>query len=140
MLAEAQAGTLLVTLTAHLRSAAADLQPLIGTATTGTGTTGDPPIPRLSTSSNSNPAPFNVSAFDVKTTARVFIDGQPVTATLACGSGSTGGVCNDGLVSIDLASKPAVGQHLIQVHNPSGRLSNELPFCIGNAADCNTDD
>jgi YVTN family beta-propeller protein len=136
MRSEAQAGTLLMTLTAHLRSNAADPQPLIGTASTGTGTTGDPPLPRFSSGGSSNPAPFNVSAFDVKTTARVFIDGQPVTATIACGSGSSGGFCNDGLVSIDLAAKPPIGTHLIQLQNPSGRLSNELPLCIGTAADC----
>jgi YVTN family beta-propeller protein len=139
LMAEAQAGTLLVTLTAQLRSATADLMPLIGTATTGSGTTGDPPLPTMGTGGSANPPAFNVSGFDVRTTARVFLDGQPVAgATISCGAGSTNGVCNDGNVAIDLPSRPAAGTHLLQLQNPSGRLSNELPFCVGSASGCKT--
>jgi hypothetical protein len=136
-MAEARAGTLLVTLTAHLRSAAADPMPLIGTATTGSGSTGDPPLPTMSTGGSANPPAFNVNGFDVKTTARVFLDGQPVSgATISCGAGSANGFCNDGNVAIDLPSRPAAGTHLLQLQNPSGRLSNELPFCVGSATGC----
>jgi YVTN family beta-propeller protein len=140
LLAEAQAGTLLMTVTAHLRASAADLQPLIGTANTGAGSTGDPPLPTMSTGGSANPPAFNVRGFDVRTTARVFLDGQPVSgATIACGAGSSGGICNEGNVAIDLPSRPPAGTHLLQLQNPSGRLSNELPFCVGAASGCLTD-
>ena len=68
---------------------------------------------------------------DVSTTAVVFVNGQRLERRdLACGAGSTGGFCNDGNVSIDLASRPGGGLHLVQVQNPAGLLSNEMPICV----------
>jgi YVTN family beta-propeller protein len=137
MLAEAQAGTLLVTLTAHLRGAAADPQPLLAQNGVGNGTTGDPPLPNLSSGGSSDPPAFTVIGTDVMSAARVFVDGVPATgATLGCSAGVSGAFCNDGAVSIDLLVKPASGTHLLQVQNPSGRLSNEMPFCVGSAGGC----
>jgi hypothetical protein len=137
MLAEAQAGTLLVTLTAHLRSAAADPQPLISPNGVGDGPTGDPPLPTLSSGGSSDPPAFSVFGTDVKSAARIFVDGAPATgATLGCSAGVSGAFCNEGAVSIDLLVKPAAGTHVLQVQNPSGRLSNELPFCVGSAGGC----
>jgi hypothetical protein len=56
---------------------------------------------------------------------------------VTCGAGSTGSLCNDGNVSIDLDVKPAAGLHLVQVLNPQGPLSNELPLCVGTNTNCN---
>jgi hypothetical protein len=136
MLSEAQAGTLLVTLTAHLRESST-VQPLIAQNGVGNGVTGDPPLPNLSASSPSNPNPFTVIGTDVMSAARVFMDGAPALgATLGCSAGVSGAFCNDGAVSIDLLLKPANGTHLLQVQNPSGLLSNELPICVGGASGC----
>jgi YVTN family beta-propeller protein len=129
LLSEAQSGTTLVTLTAYLRAgASAAIQPLLSTtAAIGNGLIGDPPLPQLA---SAHPA-FNVAGIAVSATATVFVDGQPAAATLTCGAGSTNGVCNNGNVSIDLAARPTPdGLHLLQVLNPSGLLSNELPICV----------
>jgi YVTN family beta-propeller protein len=129
LLAEAQAGTTLATLTAHLRSGVTNgRQPLLATTgAIGNGLVGDPPLPRLA----SLHPPFNVAATDVSSTATVVVDGQPVSAVLTCAAGVTAGFCNNGTVSIDLAARPTPdGLHLVQVQNPSGLLSNELPLCV----------
>ena len=129
LLAEAQAGTTLVTLTAHLRSGVTNgRQPLLATSgAIGNGLVSDPPLPRLATL---HPA-FNVTATDVSSTAIVLVDGQSAAAVLTCSGGVTAGFCNNGIVSIDLAARPVPdGLHLLQVQNPSGLLSNELPLCV----------
>jgi hypothetical protein len=51
----------------------------------------------------------------------------------------SGGFCNDGTVTIDLESSPGAGLHLVQVQNPAGLLSNELPVCFGASSGCVTD-
>jgi YVTN family beta-propeller protein len=131
LLAEAQTGTTLATLTAQLRSGVSNgSQPLLSTATTaviGNGRVGDPPLPNLTSGS----PPFALEGVDVSATATVFVDGQPVSATLVCLTGSTDGVCNEGDVRITLASRPTPnGLHLVQVQNPAGLLSNEMPICV----------
>jgi YVTN family beta-propeller protein len=129
LLAEAQAGTTLATLTAHLRSGVSNgRQPLLATSgTVGNGLIGDPPLPQLA---SGHPA-FNVAGTDVSSTAVVVLDGQPVSAVLTCSGGVTGGFCNNGVVSIDLAARPTPeGLHLLQVQNPAGLLSNEMPICV----------
>jgi YVTN family beta-propeller protein len=128
LLADAQAGTSLVTLTAQLRpNVASSPQPLLGTAgSVVSGVIGDPPLPRLA---SGHPA-FDVTGTSVSSMAPVFVDGQPVAAVLACTVGADG-FCNDGVMSIDLAARPSPdGLHLLQVQNPSGLLSNELPICV----------
>jgi YVTN family beta-propeller protein len=129
LLAEAQAGSTLATLTAYLRAGASNaIQPLLSTTgTVGNGLIGDPPLPQLATN---HPA-FNVAGIGVASAATVVVDGQPAAATLTCSAGSANGFCNNGTVSIDLASRPTPdGLHLLQVLNPSGLLSNELPICV----------
>jgi YVTN family beta-propeller protein len=129
LLAEAQLGTTLLTLTAHLRSGVtAGLQPLLSTAgTIGSSVIGDPPLAQLA----SGHPPFNATATDVSSTAAVLVDGQPVAATLTCSAGVFAGFCVNGLISIDLAARPTPdGLHLVQVQNPAGLLSNELPICV----------
>jgi DNA-binding beta-propeller fold protein YncE len=129
LLSEAQAGTTLATLTALLRAGASNaIQPLLSTTgAVGNGLIGDPPLPQLA---SGHPA-FNVAGVGVGTAATVVVDGQPAAATLTCGAGSANGFCNSGSVSIDLAARPTPdGLHLLQVLNPSGLLSNELPICV----------
>ena len=55
----------------------------------------------------------------------------------SCGAGVAGSFCVNGPVSIDLDATPAAGLHLVQVQNPAGPISNELPICVGAAANCN---
>ena len=141
LLGEAQSGTTLVTLTAHLRSNAASPQPLLatlGAPNNNNAPIGDPPLPNPT--ADANPPAFLVQGVDVSTTASVFVDGQPRSASLACGAGSAGGFCNDGSVTIDLASSPGAGLHLLQVQNPAGLLSNELPVCFGASSGCVLDE
>jgi hypothetical protein len=137
---DAQNGVALVTLTSHLRwQVGASPQPLLSSSgTPGGGAVGDPPIPDLG--NQANPPAFNVTGQDVMDIAEVLVDGVPVSATLTCGVGMTAGFCDAGDVEIDLAAKPTPdGPHLLQVLNPGGLLSNELPICVGNANGCLTD-
>jgi hypothetical protein len=132
-----------VTLTAHLRSGTkTGPQPLLATLgdpDPDPGPIGDPPLPNPS--SASDPPAFAVEGVDVSSTASVFVNGQLASgATLGCDAGASGGFCNDGSVTIDLASSPGAGLHLLQVQNPSGLLSNELPVCFGASSGCVSDD
>ena len=135
--AEAANGSTFVTLTAHLRSASGTTpQPLLATAgaPNTASAVGDPPLPLFAASGN--PPPFNVTAQDVWGTAALLVDGQPVSGSIACSAGATNGFCNPGLVSIDLATHPGAGLHFLQVQNPAGLFSNELPICAGTAVQC----
>lgn len=134
---EAASGVTFATLTAHLRSAVGTTpQPLLSTAgnPNQVSAIGDPPLPVFSASGN--PPAFSVIGAGVSQTAALFVDGARVAGTLSCGAGATGGLCNPGSVSIDLAANPGLGLHLLQVQNPAGLFSNELPICAGSAADC----
>jgi hypothetical protein len=140
LLAEAQVGTTLATLTAHLRAGSVTSpQPLLSTTgNPSNGTIGDPPLPNPSTAAN--PPAFSLTAVDVSTTATVFVNGQLSSgAALTCGAGSSGGFCVNGLVSIDLAVSPGAGLHMVQLQNPSGLLSNEMPVCFGQSSGCVSD-
>ena len=144
LIGEAQAGTTTVTLTAALRpnwGTDNGPQPLLGLATTGTnGVTGDPPIPVIASGSASNPPPITLVGTDVRSDATLFIDGAPITGTLSCLAGTNGAFCVNGNVSIDLnpSLSLSLGLHLLQVQNPAGPLSEELPICVGAKANCNS--
>jgi YVTN family beta-propeller protein len=141
LLAEAQSGALVATLTAHLRqSVGSEMtpQPLILTVATGDGATGDPPVPNLPTSP-ANPAPFQVAVMDAFLNPTVLIDGAVVSATVTCVNGSFDPICTSfqgERLQIDLAAVPAAGTRLLQIQNPAGPLSNEMPICVGSAAGC----
>lgn len=141
LVAEAQAGTLITTVTAALRSKFGTVdapQPLLGACVNHcSSTTGDPALPNFSAGGTADPPAFTVVGTDVRTDALVFVNGSPATGTIACGAGVTGSFCNNGNVSVDLSVKPPTGLNLVQVQNPSGPLSNELPICVGVAANCN---
>jgi hypothetical protein len=141
LIAEAQAGTLVLPLTAHLRSGWGGpngLAPLLDHVGSGSnGVTGDPPLPVVNSGSASNPPALTLLGTSVRTDAVILLDGQPATATLSCSPDLVTGYCNDGNVSIDLNQSVSLGLHLLQVQNPSGPLSNEIPICVGAAANCN---
>ena len=142
LISEAQAGTTIVTMTAELRSGWGtdnSPQPLLALTTTGTnGVTGDPPIPVISSANASNPPPITFVGTDVRTAVQFFIDGQPATATLTCLAGQANGFCVNGNVSIDITQSLSVGLHLLQIQNPAGPLSEEMPICVGTKSNCNS--
>ncbi len=141
LFAEAESGTLVATVTAHLpQNVGIDFfrQPLIFTAGVGTGATGDPPLPVIP-ASPSNPNPFGVGAVDVMNAPRVLIDGAPVSATVGCVGGAFDPYCSafEGeTLSIDLGALPAAGTRLLQLQNAATALSPELPICVGAVATC----
>lgn len=141
MLAEAQAGNLIATLTAQLRSnwgTALGPQPLLDILGTGSNSvTGDPPIPVVASGDAGNPPPLTLLATDVRSNAALFVDGAPASGTLTCSAGVAGAFCVNGNVSIDLNQSLGLGLHLLQVQNEFGPLSPELPFCVGTATNCN---
>jgi len=136
---EASTGISLVTLTARLPdNAGTTPQPLLSTVgASSTGALGNPPLPRIASGGGSNPPAFNVTGVDVSSTAVVFVDGQPQPGALISCTPS-GGFCANGSIGIDLDVKPANGAHLLQVQNPQGLLSNEMPICVGSDAACLT--
>jgi YVTN family beta-propeller protein len=140
LLAEAQAGTSIVTLTGSLRSRFGTVdapQPLLGACVAGcSSATGNPALVNFATGPGDPPA-FTVVGTTVRTDAQIFVNGAPATGSIACGAGAVGFFCNDGDVSVDLAATPATGLNLVQVQNPAGPLSNELPVCVGDETNCN---
>jgi len=145
LIAEAEAGTTIMTLTAQLRSGWGtddDPQPLLGIAATGSnGVTGDPPLPVVTSANAGNPPAFSLVGTDVRSDATLFIDGAPATGTVTCSAGTTGTTvlfCVNGNVSIDINQSESLGLHILQVQNPAGPLSNELPFCVGTRTNCNS--
>jgi YVTN family beta-propeller protein len=138
--AEAAVGTTFLTLTAHLRQNSGSApQPLLATAAAPNTSSaiGDPPLPAF-TASTTNPPALTLAGTTVSATAWILVDGAPVTGTLTCVAGSTGGMCNAGNVSVDLTANPGTGLHMLQVQNPMGLTSNEIPLCVGTATDCQT--
>jgi YVTN family beta-propeller protein len=131
LIAEAQAGDLVVTFTAALRSGYGFVpQPLLSPGTGGCTGCGDPAIPNIPAAAPADPPAFNATGVDVAVDATLLVDGQPAAGTLTC-TGTGVGDC-----SIDLAVKPANGLHVVQARNGAGPLSNELPICVGNATGC----
>jgi YVTN family beta-propeller protein len=131
LISEAQAGDLVMTFTAALRSGyGSAAEPLLSPGTGGCTGCGDPAIPQIAAAAPANPPAFTATGVDVASGATLFVDGQPATGTVSC-TGTGVGQC-----SIDLAVKPANGLHVVQVQNPSGPMSNELPVCVGDAAGC----
>ncbi len=143
LLVASEQGRLIGTATAQLRSgwaAAGGPQPLLAPLGTGSnGVTGDPPLPVVAAGSANNPPAMTLRGTKISAVAIALVDGQPVTAGISCNAGIFGAFCIDGSVTVDLGAGIGLtrGLHLLQVQNPAGPLSNELPFCVGNASDCN---
>ena len=135
LIALAQAGHLIVTLTAHLPAAyGSEPQPLLRPATNGFGAIGSPDLPRVPQEN-----PFALQAKHVGAAARIFVNGEPVDGSIGCINGSFAPYCDSEMIMVTLDSPPVApdGIHTLQVQNPDGPLSNEMPLCRGDTrADC----
>ncbi|MGH0029650.1 MAG: YncE family protein [Myxococcota bacterium] len=123
----AQAGEILVTLTAQLPEGyGSQPQPLLLPSTDGFGVIGSPDLPRMPQEN-----PFDLRGRHVTQAARLFLNGQPTTGSIACVGGAFTPYCDSELIEVTLDSPPVApnGVHTLQVQNPKGPLSNEMPLC-----------
>jgi DNA-binding beta-propeller fold protein YncE len=131
LIAEAQAGATLLTLTAEPREGvnAGTVPPIIFFDPAGGITTGAQPLPQFN--NGSNPVPLtSFRAKGVVAGAQALIDGVPVAldVPIACRTGGTLPNCTGNNVLVDLTAPPAsVGIHFLQLVNPDGLVSNEMP-------------
>jgi hypothetical protein len=140
LLAEAQAGNLLLTLTAFLPANFGSdqyQQPLLApnsNADDATFVSWNPDLPILPGDN-----PVNLRGFDVRGDALIYVDGQRVAGTITCQNGGTfNPFCTSERIRLTLAQIPAGdGPHLLQLQNPKGPLSNELLICVGDPTLCN---
>lgn len=135
LVAEAQAGTLNMMLTASLSANFGredSRQPLISITTTGNGNGTNPAIPFLPGAN-----PMDLIGIDVRDGATIFLDGAPRAGTVSCLGGTFSPYCSSQMVRITLANANiGSGLHMLQVQNPKSALSPELPVCGGSLASC----
>jgi DNA-binding beta-propeller fold protein YncE len=131
LLAEAAAGTTTLTLVATQRSGvnASTVQPTVWVAAAG-GVV-DNGRPNLPLFTSSNPGLITLQARNIQPGAIPLIDGVPVglDAPVSCASGTLPN-CSTVFIRVDLATLPewvTSGLHLLQLQNPGGLLTNELP-------------
>jgi YVTN family beta-propeller protein len=129
LLAEAAAGTTTLTLVAHQRAGvnAGTFQPsLFVNAAGGFLRNGRPDLPSFG---GGNPPALLLRGNHIEAGAVALIDGQPVAldAPVACQTGTLPN-CTGDFVLVDLTAPPTgAGIHTLQLQNPSGLLTNELP-------------
>jgi hypothetical protein len=129
LIAEAAAGTTTLTLVGQQRApvTAATVQPTVWVpAAGGFLTDGRPNLPSFT---SANPAALTLQARDIQPNAKVLIDGDPVAldTPISCVTGTLP-ACATTAIRVDLAAPPApAGLHLLQIQNPDGLLTNELP-------------
>jgi len=135
LVAEAQAGTLNLMMTAALSSNFGKndyRQPLLSITNLGDSGGTNPDIPFLPADD-----PMQLVGIDVRSDATIFIDGAPVAGTIGCVGGSFTPYCSSQVVSVDLANASiGSGLHFLQVQNPKSALSVELPVCGGTLNSC----
>ena len=129
LLDEAAVGTTTLTLVANQRAGvnAGTVQPTIWVAAVG-GVL-DNGRPNLPLFTSSNPGQITLQARNIQPGATPLIDGVPVglDAPVSCATGTLPN-CTTVFIRVDLAAPPAtVGLHLLQLRNPDGLLTNELP-------------
>lgn len=75
---------------------------------------------------------------DVHQDAQILVDGDVVGGSIACvAGGSFTPFCDSDTVEITLSAIPTPDAlHLLQVQNPQGPLSPELPICVGSVRGC----
>jgi hypothetical protein len=131
LITEAQSGAMLLTLTAELRANVGDLlqlpQPVLAPNTLRE----DDSIPAV-VQAGASPVAFNARGVDVRANPQILVDGQVASGSVFCFSGSFNPFCSTGIVQITLSDGLSQGLHLVQVQNPKGLLSNELPVCANN--------
>jgi YVTN family beta-propeller protein len=129
LLAEAAAGTTTLTLVAHQRAGvnAGTVQPtLFVNAVGGVLDDGRPALPSFG---GGNPPALLLRGRHIQAGAVALIDGEPAAldAPVACQTGTLPN-CTGDFVLVDLTAPPAgAGLHTLQLQNPSGLLTNELP-------------
>ena len=136
LLDAARSGALRVTLTAHLPPHFGDFeqrQPLLATEKVGPGPTGDPAMPVLAGSRR-----FQLRGIDVADGAHIHVDGARAGGHVNCVKGKyEPRFCSSESVEIYLDEPPkAPGLHLVQLQNPDGPLSNEMPVCVPPIEEC----
>jgi len=128
LIAAAQAGTLVVTLTGHLPQNHGDEaypMPLLSVTTTGDANGTNPAIPM-------GENPMTIAGIDVRDDARVYVDGVLDTgATVTCQGGfnATTHLCDSQVITVALTDPGANGAHFLQLQNPKGPMSPEFPYC-----------
>jgi hypothetical protein len=135
LIAEVVAGTTTtLTLVGHQRSSvnAGTVQPTLWVNAVGTiVSNGRPNLPQFG-SGNPPVIPGQVlRARDIQPGAKALIDGEPVAldAPISCTIGGTLPNCLNPAINLDLAAPPeTVGLHVLQLQNPDGLLTNELPI------------
>lgn len=138
LVAEAQAGTLNMTMTAALSENFGKddyRQPLLSVINKGDdaahGNT-NPAIPFLPAGN-----PMDLVGIDVRSDATIFLDGAPRAGTISCVGGSFTPYCSSQVVRITLANASiGASLHMLQVQNPKSALSAELPICGGTLTQC----
>jgi hypothetical protein len=144
LISQAQAGLLVATLTGFLPKnvgLATHPQPVLDHTGSGSGLTGDPPLPSFAHTGGGSVA-FTVLGTDIRcggtsgncTEPILYLDGQPAAVGSSVSCTRAGDFCANGNVTITLGARPAQGLHMLQVQNPLGPLSNELPICSSSTA------
>jgi YVTN family beta-propeller protein len=132
LLDEARTGALRVALTArlpaHFGDGAETQQPLLSVLGIGPGPTGDPALPVLTPGVRG----FTLRGIEVAEGARIHVDGELARGQVLCAGGKFAPrFCDTERVEVRLAAPPtSPGLHLVQLQNPQGPLSNELPVCV----------
>jgi hypothetical protein len=136
LLNAAAQGSLVLTLTATLPTGYGrddTPQPLLAPDLNTSNVIGNPGLPRVPTDN-----PFPLRGQRIRQGATLFVDGQPAAGSIECIGGTYTPFCSTERVRISLASPPTVaGIHRLQVQNPQGPLSNDMPICRStNLAGC----
>ncbi|MGH0036390.1 MAG: YncE family protein [Myxococcota bacterium] len=129
LIAEAQAGTLEMTFTANLpRNHGHDdfRQPLLSVTSIADGPFGNPDLPVEAPGA----IVVDLAGIDVRSDAQIVVDGQVHSGSISCTGGSFTPYCDSGTIELTIDSLTTEGLHLLQVQNPSGPLSVELPLCV----------
>ena len=128
LLARAAQGQLVLTLTATLPQGygrADTPQPLLAPDINGANGVGNPALPRLPFD-----LPFPLRGQRIRQGATLLVDGQPAAGSIECIGGSYTPFCSTERIRISLTSPPTEpGIHRLQVQNPQGPLSNDMPIC-----------
>ena len=138
LLESARRGETVATLTAHLPREFArgeHRQPLLALAREVRGATGDPGLPFQN---RFNTAPIiRARGIDVRAGASVFVDGVRVDGEVRCVDGSfSPEFCSSEIIDIQIFAAFERGLRLLQIQNPQGPFSNELPICVDKVASC----
>ncbi|UCE85728.1 MAG: beta-propeller fold lactonase family protein [Deltaproteobacteria bacterium] len=136
LIAEAQAGTTLLTLTAALRANVGKPDfppPALSVPSVGDSINDG----RLALPMLPGDNPMWVRGLHVRAGAVILVDGVPASGTITCLNGGFVPDCpanvanpNGRNLEISLDAIPAAGVHFLQVQTPNGPLSNELPFTV----------